>query len=311
VAELTTPFILGVDVSKQQLHVFDWVSQRHFCLDNDAETIRRFLRSLRGPVRLAVEPTSTYHLTLVEEAHALGCEVFLVNQRQLRHYRDAIGARNKTDPDDAWLLARYLAHEAEQLRPYRPLSGKAQQLWALLKRRALLVSTQTQLRQSLADVNVAPQALWREFARLLRHVDQQLLELIRELGWQDAYQRCRSIPGIGPLNAAALVAAFHRGAFSSADAFIAYLGLDVRLRDSGQLKGKRKLTKRGEAEIRRLLFCATQEARRRYAPFAAYLQRQLDKGLSKTAARVVLARKLARIAFALLSSQQSFQPATP
>jgi transposase len=158
VAELTTPFILGVDVSKQQLHVFDWVSQRHFCLDNDAETIRRFLRSLRGPVRLAVEPTSTYHLTLVEEAHALGCEVFLVNQRQLRHYRDAIGARNKTDPDDAWLLARYLAHEAEQLRPYRPLSGKAQQLWALLKRRALLVSTQTQLRQSLADVNVAPRS---------------------------------------------------------------------------------------------------------------------------------------------------------
>ncbi|HEX6997254.1 MAG TPA: IS110 family transposase, partial [Gammaproteobacteria bacterium] len=59
----------------------------------------------------------------------------------------------------------------------------------------------------------------------------------------------------------------------------------------------------------RLLFCATQGACR-HAPFAAYLQRQLDKGLSKTAARVVLGRKLARIAFALITQQQSFNPST-
>lgn len=308
-AKLTEPFILGVDVSKEQLQVFDWVNQQRFSLDNDPKAIRRFLRSLHGPVRLAVEPTSNYHLLLVDEAHALGLEVFLVNGRQLRHYREAVNKRNKTDPDDAWLLARYLAHEAEQLRPYRPLDGKARELWALLKRRALIVISQTQLRQSLADVKVARQGLWREFAHLLRGIDQQLLVLIRELGWWAAYERCLSIPGVGPLNAAALVAAFHRGAFANADAFIAFIGLDVRLRQSGVFKGKRKLTKRGEAEIRRLLFCATQGACR-HAPFAAYLQRQLDKGLSKTAARVVLGRKLARIAFALITQQQSFNPST-
>ena len=76
-------------------------------------------------------------------------------------------------------------------------------------------------------------------------------------------------------------------------------------------KGKRKLTKRGEAEVRRLLYCAAQPARC-YQPFEAFYQRQLDKGLPKIAAKVILARKLARIAFSLMNKQQLFiKQATP
>ena len=116
---------------------------------------------------------------------------------------------------------------------------------------------------------------------------------------------CLSIPGIGPLNAAALVAAYHRGVFASSDAFVAFIGLDVRLRESGRYKGKRKLTKRGEAEIRRLLYCATQAASA-YSPFKAYYQNQIHKGLPKIAAKVILARKLARIAFSLMQNQTQF-----
>ena len=130
--------------------------------------------------------------------------------------------------------------------------------------------------------------------------------LVRALGWWTDYQRCLSIPGIGPLNAAALVAAYHRGVFASSDAFVAFIGIDVRLRESGRYKGKRKLTKRGEAELRRLLYCAAQPARS-YQLFDAYYQRQLEKGLPKIAAKVCLARKLARIAFTLIVNQQSFK----
>ena len=102
------------------------------------------------------------------------------------------------------------------------------------------------------------------------------------------------------------MAAYHRGAFANADAFIAYLGLDVRLRESGRYKGKRKLTKHGEPELRRLLWLAGKPATQ-YPPFAAYRDAQLAKGLSKTAARVVLARKLARVAFAMLRDGTDFR----
>ncbi|MGB5305459.1 MAG: IS110 family transposase, partial [Gammaproteobacteria bacterium] len=57
--------------------------------------------------------------------------------------------------------------------------------------------------------------------------------------------------------------------------------------------------------LRRLLYCAAQPARC-YQPFEDFYQRQLEKGLPKIAAKVILARKLARIAFTLMSNQQMF-----
>lgn len=294
---------LGIDVSKDKLDVFQWDSQHHEAIDNTPAAIVRRLKALR-PSAIAVESTSDYHLAVVEQALALGIEVYLVNARELAHYRKAVGERNKTDATDAYLLARYLDREGDQLRRHRPVNRQAQRLWTLIKRRAKVVEMKTQLRQSLEPVMPVRGTL-RSLDQLIARIDKRIIDLIGQLGWQDPYRRCLSIKGIGPINAAALVCAYHRGAFASANAFIAYLGLDVRIRESGMYRGKRKLTKHGEPELRRLLWCAAQPATT-HPPFAAYLERQLDKGLSKIAAKVILARKLARIAFALMRDETSF-----
>ena len=304
-AKLVSKITLGIDVSKDQHVICAWSSNQIITLNNAPDAIKAWLRSLCGPVRIALEPTGHYHLVLVEQALALGYTVYLINPRQLAHYREAVNVRNKTDPGDAYLLARYLAHEVAALRPFNPQCHKARQLWSLLKRRAVVVDARKKIQQSFAEVQLSNQALMTQFRHLLARIDLRILKLIRVLGWSADYQLCLSIPGIGPLNAAILVAAYHRGAFSGSDAFIAFIGLDVRIRESGHYRGKRKLTKRGESEIRRLLYCAAQSARS-YWCFEDYYQRQLDKGLPKIAAKVILARKLARIAFALINTQQSF-----
>ena len=296
---------LGIDIAKLDCAVHVWETDERQELPNQSEAIDDYLQRFQGPVRIALEPTSTYHRLWVERALARGFEVYLVNPRQLAHYRDAVDQRNKTDPDDAWLLARFLSREAPQLRPYQPQDAQAQYLWSLLKRRAKVVEARKQLELSFREIQLPAQALFTQFTRLLKRIDLRIQRAIQALGWNAHYQRCLSIPGIGPLNAAALVAAYHRGAFANGEAFIAFIGLDVRLRESGSYKGKRKLTKRGEAELRRLLYCATQAARA-YAPFNAYYQKQIGKGLPKIAAKVTLARKLARIAFSLMQNQQQF-----
>lgn len=296
---------LGIDVSKDTLDVYQWDSEQHQQLVNQPKTIAKFLNSLYGPVEIAIEPTSNYHLAFIEQAHALGHEIFLVNTRQLAHYRKAVGERNKTDATDAWLLARYLDRERSELHVFRPPERLAQQLWTVIKRRALVVETHKQLRQSLATIKLSAKSAYRELNRLIERMEIRIIKLIDQLGWSDDYRRCLSIPGIGPINAAALVAAYNRGAFSGANAFIAYLGFDVRIRESGKFKGKRKLTKYGESELRRLLYCAAKPSRC-YLPFDQYYQSQLAKGLPKIAANVILARKLARIAFALLRNQSTF-----
>ncbi len=45
------------------------------------------------------------------------------------------------------------------------------------------------------------------------------------------------------INAAALTAVCHRGTFAGSDAFVAFFGLDVRLRESGKFKGQSKLVR--------------------------------------------------------------------
>lgn len=297
--------ILGIDVAKDQLVICQWGREELVTVSNELAAMAAWLDTLNGPAQIAVEPTSHYHLAVVEAALARGHVVYPVNPRQLVHYRQAVNLRHKSDPHDAWLLARFLAHEAAQLRPFQPQDRRAQRLWALLTRRATVVQSRQQLQQSMAEVQVSVRALMTQFQHLLRRLDQQIQSLLRELGWWSDYQRCLTIPGIGAVNAAALVAAYHRGAFPGSDSFVAYLGLDIRLRESGRFKGKRKLTKRGEPELRRLLYCATHAACT-YPRFAAYRQRLLERGMSKIAARVALSRKLARIAFTLINRQETF-----
>lgn len=304
-AKLTTPITFGVDVAKDQLVIHHWQLDQCEAIDNQLSSIREWLKSYSGPVRIALEPTSHYHLALIEEALRQGAEVYLVNARQLAHYRHAINLRNKTDAADAWMLARYLEHEAAELRPFRPQSRKAQRLWGLITRRATVVQSKQRLQQSMREAGFPIRALVTQFECLQQRLDQAIQKLVRELGWWNDYRRCLSIPGIGPSNAAALTAAYHRGAFSSSDAFVAYLGLDIRVRESGRFKGKSKLSKQGEPELRRLLYCASKPALC-HQRFADYRQRMIDKGLSKIAARVALARKLARIAFTLMAKGETF-----
>ena len=92
-----------------------------------------------------------------------------------------------------------------------------------------------------------------------------------------------------------------------ADAFIAFMGMDVRVRESGQWRGRRKRTKKGGPEIRRRLFNAAMQARRSplWEPYYLALR---QRGLSVTAAFVALGRKLARVCFALLKNGTEFNP---
>lgn len=305
-AKPVTQITLGIDVSKDELVIHHWQNDRCQTINNQASAIRKWLKQLCGPVRMAVEATSSYHLAAVEVALEMGHEVYLVNGRQLAHYRQAVNVRNKTDAEDAYLLARYLEHEAEQLRPFRPQSRQAQRLWGLITRRATVVQSRQRLQQSMREVHFSIRALMTQFRQLIERLDLQIQKLIRELGWWEDYLRCLSMPGIGSANAAALVTTYHRGAFSGSDAFVAFLGLDIRLRESGRLKGKSKLSKQGHPELRRLLYCAAKPAQS-HPRFADYHQKMIDSGRSKIAARVALARKLARIAFTLMNREEYFE----
>jgi transposase len=302
------PVILGADVSKDWLDLHRQGEEDVTHIDNDQPAIDAFL-SRYPTAALAVEATNTYHELLVDRARRAGWVVYLLSGYQLKHYAASIRQRARNDPIDARLIARYLAHEIEALRPYVPRSPKVQQLWQLLKRRALLVQSRQQLHQSLLGVPALMQAkrqLSSHYARVLLFIDRRLAVLTRELGWQADVQRLLTLPGVGQLTALALLIAYRAGTFIHHDPFIAFLGLDVRTKDSGYHKGQRKLTKHGDGEYRRLLYCAAMTAARLHPYFSDRYRTLTHRGLPTTAAYVVIARKLARLAFWLLRYQTCF-----
>lgn len=307
------PVLIGVDVAKASLAIAASGSDEVTTLANEPKAIRAWLKTLTGPACLAVEATNMFHVALVDSAYALGHTVYVVDGYRLKQYRESIGGRAKTDVTDARLLLRYLKNEREDLRPWSPPPKGYATLQRLLRRRALLVQTKDQLRQSLAclpELKSSSAALLRHLTRMDALICKRLRKTLTDLGWDEQVNRCQAIEGIGPLTGAALTMIFHRGDFASADAYIAFMGMDVRARDSGTFRGRRKLTKRGDPEIRRLLYMAAMTARRS-AAWKDFYERALARGLTATQALVALGRKLARIAFALLSKGTEYQSKVP
>lgn len=303
----TTILTCGIDVARDWLDIDDGDEIRR--IDNTRASIRDFLRGLGNEVQLAVEPTNRFHVTLVQLAVTAGHTVYLVDPYRLSRYRESVGVRAKTDTLDARLLRRYLLAEAANLRAYQPPPKAVQALSDLLRARAKLVETRTALALSLKHIkslSSTRQALLCRIDQAIAVVDRKLQRRLREAGYAEDYRRCLTIPGVGPLNATALVATFRRGHFHNADAFISFLGLDVRVRESGQYKGQRKLTKRGNPELRRLLFNGAR-AGSLTPQWNAYYHELKARGLASTAATVAIARKIARLAFALLRDQTTFE----
>lgn len=310
-AMTTTVRYLGCDVCRAWVDIGEAGAVQR--IENETPALRRYFRSQAGPVKVAVEPTQRYHLTVIEAAESAGHTVYLVDAYRLSRYRDAVGVRAKTDQADALLLSRYLRAEAGSLRPWQAPPKAVQSLRQLLQARSRVTLSKVALDQSLRGIgslSATHKALLRRMDAVIAVIDRKLRRCLEAGDYAAAARRCRAIPGVGALNAASLVATYYRGVFRSADAFVAFMGLDVRVRDSGRYRGRRKLSKRGDPEVRRLLFNAARAAARTVR-WKGYYERLRSRGLSTTAAHVALARKLARVAFALLRDGTEYRQTAP
>jgi transposase len=304
--------IVGVDVAKNELVIYQAELDLLETITNDKAAIKKWLKALPTPVDLAIESTNIYHLEFADLAHEAGCTIYMVGGYELSHYRKGVKIRAKTDALDAKLLARYLKNEYEELHPWIPPSPLYRRLLSLFRRRAALVQARVGLVQSWANEPLLKTAFAEQLASMRRLeilVEKMINDHLNEAGLLAQLKRCMKVEGIGFLTGARLIAAFQRGDFRNADAFIAFLGMDLRVSKSGQKDGRRSLTKRGDPEARRLLHNAAMSASRTPA-WKGFYEAQRARGFSTTQALVILARKLARVVFALLKGQSEYQAKT-
>jgi len=301
--------IIGVDVAKAEVVVCHFETDELKIVPNNKTELKAWLKSLPVGSGIAIEATNIYHLDTVNLAHGMGHTVYVIDGYRLNHYRKSTGGRAKTDASDARLLARYLKNEQADLRAWNPPPKVYTKLQSLLRRRAALVKMRVGLNQSWAGEPLLKASSKSVSACLARHeglIEKRILDAVTEAGLLHQVKRCQAVEGIGFLTAVALTMAFQRGEFESADAYIAFLGMDLRVSDSGQMSGRRSLSKKGDSEIRRLLHNAASAGIKSSAWKPLY-EGYLGRGLKTTQALVIIARKLARIAFSLMKNQSEYQ----
>ena len=154
---------------------------------------------------------------------------------------------------------------------------------------------------------------WRHLDEKIESLNAEFVELVRN---DAATRRLTSIPGIGVLNATALIAAVgNAGSFAKARDLGAWLGLVPRQHTTGGKPRLLGISKRGNTYLRTLLIHGARASlpsiSRSDTPLGRWLKAMLERGVHRNAAVVALANKLARIAWAALRKGATFERSYP
>jgi transposase len=311
-----TPTYVGIDVSKDFLDLHTRPSGEVARVPNDPDGVAALAArpAVRAAALVVIEATGGYEHPVAAALAAAGVPVAVVNPRQARRFAEALGRRAKTDAIDAEVLARF----AEQVRPEpRPLPDEATRALAeLLDRRRQLLGMRTAERNRLATA--AAGRVRRDIEAHIRWLGRRLSDLEADLAraveaspvWRANDDLLRSIPGIGPQLARALLADLPELGGLTRGQVAALAGVAPLNRDSGRRAGKR-FTAGGRAGVRGVLYMAALSARRFNPPLRAFADRLAARGKAAKVVLIAVARKLLVIANAVLRDRRPWVGITP
>lgn len=334
--------IIGVDLGKNSCSVVGLDATGHVLLRRRMrrEGVVAFAAKLPGCIVAMEACCGAHHLGRLLTAQ--GHEVRLMSPEYVRPYVKA----QKNDDRDAEAIAeaatrptmRFVALKTEAQLDVQVLhrvrdrlvgqrTSLMNQIRSILLERGMVVA---QGRRRLLDAlsGLAAEDGTGEFSPRIRRLLEDMLDQWRALDTRiaalddefaamarsdPAARRLATIPGVGVLNATALVAAVGDGrTFSRGRDLAAWLGLVPRQATTG---GKPKLlgiTKRGSKYLRKLIIQGARAAlpslARTSTPIGAWLRGLLARAHVNRAV-VALAAKLVRIAWALLRNSTSWSAA--
>ena len=328
---------LGIDVHSKYSEVCGISEDGEVTVRRRVPTTEASLRRFFGPrdrskVTLESGPVTPWVYRLLCE---LGQEVTVVNPRRVRLIAEST---LKTDGIDAEVLARLSRLDLGLLRPVYQRTREAQELRTRLRVRSSLVKARTslinavrgtlraqgyrvpscaaksfvvrfasvRLETSLSDA-IGP--LVTTIGELTDRINRLEKELAAESSSNETLKRLQTVPGVGPLVSLAFVGWMDRpNRFQKSRDVGPCLGLRPSLRRSGGHEIRGRITREGDAEMRRLLVqaahaalsCKKESALKRWGE-------SLVERVGKSKAVVALARKIGVLLHRLWVTGESFQ----
>lgn len=285
-----------------------------FSLENWAEKHRD--KSIEESYTL--EFTGVYYERLAYYLKQKGKVVHMVIPSKSKKYCESLSMVSKTDKLDAQALC-WMGLE-RKLKAWEPVSLIFLSLRTLTREREELLREKTVVQNQMHATGrkvVGHQTTMARYeARLdlilvqIKEIGKEIKKLITEHEELDQkFKNVMTIPGVALTTAATVIAETNGfSAILNQKQLTSYAGLDVKLKESGKYKGKSKISKQGNAHIRRVLHFPAQTAIIYNKPMTVFYERVNAKKIKPMIAGVGVQRKLLCLMYTIWKTDTVFDP---
>ncbi len=308
----TSVVSVGINVGKAKLDVACMHQDRamvHQVFSNNMQgirSLRSFLKQQRTALTVpcTLESTGAYHLLVALSLSEAGYRVNCVNPIITKKYMKATVRDAKSDSIDAKRIAE-LGYQEPDLQRFtvtregiaaRGILSALDHLETLRQQLAAHIAHTKEMRQTLGvviDCKVATKSLQQLEKQIAAHRAR-----LCELAPKEARILSSQMKGISLEQVSVLLVALGDKRFTNRDQLVAFVGLDVRVRQSGKWQGKQVISKRGNGYLRKVLFQIGWGLMMHHEEYQRAYQAMRARGKNYKTCIIAMARKFLRFLFA-------------
>jgi transposase len=304
--------VVGLDVAKDKVDACIRPLSLRRTEPSTAEGRRKLVAWLRKHKvgKAVMEASGGYEREWATALRKAGIEVRIVDPKRVRNFARSAGRLAKNDAIDAEMIAWFAETFGEA--PAQAYDAAREQLAQIVNARQALLELRTKL-QNQAE-HAAPEPVQKMQARLLKKVAFELAKLEAAIAafvkltphFAERAAIIESVPGLGEITSAGLIAAMPELGQVSNKIAPALLGVAPYDDDSGKRRGERQI-KGGRRKVRNLFYMACLGAATRHNPvLKAFYRRLIAKGKPPKVALVACMRKLIVILNTMIARRQKW-----
>ncbi len=304
--------VAGIDVAKDKVDVCIRALSLRQMFPSTAAGRRQLISWLRKhkAIKAVMEASGGYERDWAKALHKADIEVRIVDPKRVRSFARSAGRLAKNDAIDAEMIAWF----AETFGEVKGQADDAarEELVQIVRARQALLDLQTSLQNR--GEHAAPAVVQKMHGRLLKKIALELAGLEAAIAamikatahFAELAEIIESVPGLGEITAAGLIAAMPELGQVSNQAISALLGVAPYDDDSGKRRGERQI-KGGRRKVRNLFYMACLGAATRHNPMLkTFYRRLLAKGKEKKVALVACMRKLIVILNTMIARREKW-----
>ncbi len=267
-------------------------------------------------MNFTMEATGVYYEGLAYFLKEKGKRVSVLLPNMVKKFGESLNLKSKTDSIDAKMIGQI---GVERLLPEWNLSSKIyRELKTLTRERQRLVENRTMIKNQLHAEEHTAYPLKTAITRMKNHIkylNKQIANIEKELKNKvskddfvsEKIKKVTTIPGISFVTAVT-IAAETQGFdnFTSSRQLSSYAGYDIRFKDSGDLKGKTKISKKGNSHIRRAMYMPSLSTIRHSQTYKKIYNRLYEKKENGLIAGTAIQRKLLNLIYTLWKNDTEF-----